>query len=576
MKQFNMKFFAMVVLSIALLSRCGSVKMPEKYDVTPKVLETHGGKVSVAIKAQVQTKAIPKKVKIEATPYLKYAGKTLDLKTKTIKGEKAEGDGDVIKNKEGGEITYSDQFNYTPEMKVAELWLKVKAVKGKKSKDLPEVKLADGIIYTSTRVDGDGKVELADNGYQKETILSKSANIYFAYNKHDLNLSLALNKNKANKAIIDSLEMFINNGWKIKDISINAWASPEGEQSINENLSKDRGKTTNTYVLDILKKLSKVKKSKVAIKDPTKDVTFNVTPKGEDFDGFMKALNASNIKDKHAIENVITSQLSKAQREKRIRDMTVIYQEVEDMLSVLRRGEIVVNCSEPKKTDEQIANLSTSHPDSLDVKELLYAATLTQDLNIKAKVYKSAITVYPNNWKAYNNAGYVSILQGNIDDAVSNLEKANQLDPNNGQVLNNLGICALYKKDYAKAESNFQAAQGQGIDEKYNLGILSITKGDYAAAVSSFAGEKCKYNIALAQLLNGTAEAASATLDCATKTAAVYYLAAVVGARTGNDNMVFNNLKKAIQADAKYREEAKIDREFLKYFANAEFQNAIK
>ena len=77
-------------------------------------------------------------------------------------------------------------------------------------------------------------------------------------------------------------------------------------------------------------------------------------------------------------------------------------------------------------------------------------------------------------------------------------------------------------------------------------------------------------------MLHGTAEAASATLDCATKPAAVYYLAAVVGARTGNDNMVFNNLKKAIQADAKYREEAKIDREFLKYFANAEFQNAIK
>ena len=571
-----MKFFAVVVLAIALLSRCGSTKMPEKYDVTPKVLETHGGKVSVAIKAKVPAKAIPKKVKIEATPYLKYAGKTLDLKTKTIKGEKAEGDGDVIKFKEGGDLSYSDQFNYTPEMKVAELWLKAKAIRGKKSKDLPDVKLADGIIYTSTRIDGDGKVELADNGYQKETIISKSANIYFAYNKHDLNLSLALNKNKVNKAIIDSLEMFINNGWKIKDISINAWASPEGEQSINENLSKDRGKTTNAFVLDILKKLSKAKKSKVAIKDPTKDVTINVTPKGEDFDGFMKALNASNIKDKNAIENVITSQLSKAQREKRIRDMTVIYQEVEDMLSVLRRGEMVVNCYEPKKTDEQIANLSTSHPDSLDVKELLYAATLTQDLNIKSKIYKSAISVFPNNWKAYNNAGYVSILQGNIDDAVSNLEKANQLDPNNGQVLNNLGVCALFKKDYAKAESNFQAAQGKGIDEKYNLGILSLTKGDYAAAVSSFAGEKCKYNVALAQLLNGTAEAASATLDCATKTAAVYYLSAVVGARTGNDNMVFNNLKKAIQSDAKYREEAKIDREFLKYFANAEFQNAIK
>ncbi len=574
MRNLNVKIFMVMVISIALLSRCGSTKLPDKYEVTPKVLETHGGKVSVAIKGKVPEKGLPKKVKVEVTPVLKYAGKTLDLKPKTIKGEKAEGDGDVIKKKEGGDITYSDQFNYDPEMKSAELWLKAKAIKGKNSKDLPEVKIADGIIYTSTRIDADGKIELAAHEYQKEVIVSKSANIYFAYNKSDLNQALALNKNKANKLMIDSLQYFISNGWKIKDVAINAWASPEGEQTINENLSKERGKTTNKYVLDMFSKLIKAKKSKLTIKDAKKDLTIDVVAKGEDFDGFMKALNTSTIKDKNAIENVIKSQVSKAEREKRIRDMTVIYQEVEDMLSVLRRGEIVVNCFEPKKTDEEIATLSTTHPDSLNIKELLYAATLTQDLNLKAKIYKSVISVYPNSWKGYNNAGYISILQGNIDDAISYLEKAKQLEPDNGQVLNNLGVCALYKKDYPKAESIFQSVKG--VDEKYNLGIIAITKADYAGAVSSFAGDKCKYNLALAQLLSGSAEAASATLECAPKTASVLYLMAVIGARSGNDNMVFNNLKKAVQADGKYKEEAKIDREFLKYFNNAEFLNAIK
>ena len=576
MRNINIKSSVAIMIAIIFLSACSTTKLPDKYEVTPKVLETNGGKVSVAIKGKVAAKSFPKKVKVEFTPFLKYGDKTLDLKSKTLKGEKAEGDGDLIKLKEGGDINYSDQFDYNPDMKVAELWVKAKATKGKKTTDLTPVKVADGIIYTSTRVEGDGNIEVADHGYQKESIIGKNANLYFAYNKYDLNLGLALNKNKTNKADLDSLEDFIKKGWKIKDISINAWASPEGELTLNENLSKERGKTTDAFVIEMFKNLMKNKKSKIEIKDPKKDLTINVAAKGEDFDGFMKALNASNIKDKNAIENVIKSQVSKAEREKRIRDMTVIYQEVEDMLSVLRRGEIIVNCFEPKKTDEQIATLSTTHPDSLDNKELLYAATLTQDLNMKLKIYKSAMDVYPKNWKGYNNAGCVSLMMGNANDAASYFEKANQLEPDNGQVINNLGVCAVYKKDYKQAETYFTSAQGKGINEKYNMGILSIPKGDYAGAVSAFTGEKCKYNIALAQLLNGSAEAASATLECAPKSAAVYYLMAVVGARTGNDNMVFNNIKKAIQADAKYKEEAKIDREFLKYFGTAEYQNAIK
>ena len=69
---------------------------------------------------------------------------------------------------------------------------------------------------------------------------------------------------------------------------------------------------------------------------------------------------------------------------------------------------------------------------------------------------------------------------------------------------------------------------------------------------------------------------AQSNLECAPKTAESYYLLAVLGARTGNVGMIAENLKNAIAADAKYREQAKDDREFLKFFNNAQFMDAVK
>ncbi len=164
-----------------------------------------------------------------------------------------------------------------------------------------------------------------------------------------------------------------------------------------------------------------------------------------------------------------------------------------------------------------------------------------------------------------------------IDEASTYLEKANTLAPNNGMIVNNLGVVAEFKKDYDKAKSYYETAKGLGIDEGFNMGPILIKQGDYAGAVTSYGSRTCTHNIALAQLMTGNTSAAASTLDCATpKTAAVYYMMAVVGARTSNTTMIYENLPKAITLDASYRDQAKDDREFLKWNTGADFLNAIK
>lgn len=602
MKNLNIKLVLALLLSVLVFTGCGLKKMIKKYPtvtytVTPQVLETHGGKISVAVNGTIPAKYFDKKAIVKFTPVLKdmQGNEITKLKTITLKGEKAKGEGQTIKYKTGGTFSYTDVFTYTTKMNASELYIDPLASKGKKVDislaNSKLTKLADGVVYTSTRIERDEDVQVAEHGYELETIITKKGNLYFEYNKSNLNMNLALNKDKMNADLRQVILDFLAQNWKVKSIEINSWASPEGELTLNQKLSDERGKTgkewfenqIKTMVLKDKKLINESKapevpeKGKKAPKIEVPQLPIAINSKGEDFDGFMKALNASSIPQKQTIENVIKSQASKAEREKTIKDMTVIYAEIENMLSVLRRAEFVINCYEPKKSKEDIIMLSTTAPEKLDNKEILYAATLTDKVETKYQIYKSATTLYPQDWKSFNNAGACALLLGKLDEAANYLNKANTLNPNNGQVLYNLGVLYRWNNNDEQAETYFTQAKNKSIDVSYNEAIFKIKKGDYSGALSSFGNKKCKYNIALAQLLSGNNTAAQTTLDCTKpQTAAVYYLIAVNGARTGNTSVMYEYLKKAIQKDSKYKAEAAQDREFLKYFKEAAFLEAIK
>ncbi|NVN93805.1 MAG: hypothetical protein HXX18_00840 [Bacteroidetes bacterium] len=601
MKNKSIKLLTALFLVSVLISGCNSLsKMVKKYgevkyEVTPNPLEVHGDKVAVTIKGKIPAGYFNKKAGAYIQPVLKYEGGSTTLKSFYLKGEKVEGDGTTINSKTGGSFTYSDVIDYKPEMNKSQLvvnpvaHLAKEPVKEssslenvkvlKKATELGETKLADGLIYTSQRIKTLGTTVLAPDAYEKETILNKKATIYFLVNMFNLNLKIDLNKTVEAQSGIKELNDYIAKNWAIKNIDITAWASPEGEEKKNAGLSENRAKTANKFTEEQLDKFINeiAKKTKTKFKDLKKVVTYNLKANGEDWDGFLASLEKSDIKDKNTMINVIKAQVDRDKREQEMRNMTVVFQQVEDkILPPLRRAEISVNFLEPKKTDEKIALLSTTAPDSLDNKELLYAATLTKDLNTQLKIYKAATTVYPKDWKGYNNAAYVSIALGNANDASSFLEKANTLSPNNSSVINNLGVVSLMKKDYKAAKSYFETAQKLGVNQNYNLGVIMIKEGNYAGAVNSFGKTSCDYNVALAALLNGNASAAATAVECATKDAQTYYLTAIIAARNNNANVVYDNLKKAIALDASYKAQAKEDLEFAKIAKTAEFENAIK
>jgi len=597
MKKSSLKVLAVIFLMSTILSSCGFKKMIKNYakvnyEAVPAVLETQGGKVQVTIKGKIPAKYFVSKAVIEITPVLTYTGGSTTLKTIRLKGEKAEGEGTVISKKTGGSFTYTDTFDYKPEMNASVLNLTAKAMLKKKVATLTDVKVADGVIYTSERIliapelkyqsalSNGTNIIVANHGYEKETFINKEAVIYFKVDMSNLDMKQPLNKKAENKAQIDTLVKFIQSGLKVKDITINAWASPEGEEARNQNLSTERSKTAKKWFETQIAAFKKAKAKQLKIKE--KDVVLELpevvmSALGEDWNGFMSAIENSNIKDKSTILNVVRSQTDITRREQEIRNMTVIYKEIEDqILPSLRRAVINVKCYEFKKSDESIASMAITTPDSLDSKELFYAASLTNDMATKEKIYRNAIRVFPQDWRGYNDLSAVLIFQNKFEEAKTMAEKANTMSPNNANVMNNLGVLSLLNKDFTNAKSYFESAQKLGVSEGYNLGIIKIKEGDYPGAITSFGGKTCDYNVALAQILVANLTAAQQSLECVTnKTAAVNYLLAVVGARSGNTSLMYEKLKLAC-SDSSLKTQAKEDREFLKYFNAPEFQNIVR
>lgn len=600
-----------IMLLVIAFAGCNNLKKMAKnfnsvsYEVTPEVLEAKGGVVDFTVTGNIPPKYFNKKAAVFFQPVLKYNGQELELDPTMLIGENVEGEGKRVNYDNGGTFTYTESFDFVPEMKESELMVNMiaflpkepvaqgmtmaDAMKMNKAVNLGEVKIADGVIATSERINvanevmelsEDGQqvesqysvdlLELAPHGYEKVTIVSEMATIYYQKNLHYFNKNLEWNKKKDMPGQLDNLDEFVRKGWEIKDVEIDGWASPEGEETFNEGLSEKRANTAKDVVFRNFKKLIREDDSKVSFED-TDDLNVKLVGHGPDWNGFMDEVEASSIKDKRPILNVVKSSRPE-QREEEIRNMINIYPELEEsILPPLRRAHVKVNCFEPKKTDQEIARLATTNPRELNEKELLYAATLTDDWNTQYTIYKSATREYPNSWKGFNNAAYVALKLGKTNEAVNHLEKAKNLNSNNGSVLNNLGIAHAIMENYSEAESNLLNANKMGVDNNYNLGLMDLNKGNYKAAISKFSGVRCNYHVALAQVMVENYKLAEEQLECARKNGDTYYLMAVVGARTDNKTMMVQNLEKAIKADSKLKGEAKVDREFIEYFNDSEF-----
>jgi len=533
--------FLMSAASMMLLASCAKLGplSADNFTVTPNPLETQAGTVPATINGHFPEKYMKKKAVVTVVPELRYAnGVTVQGSSATFQGENVAGNGQTIRYSMGGNYTMKTNFAYA-DCNKADMFLTFNASIGKKTFDVPAVKVADGIIATSElykRTLTTAKPALAADTYQRITKKKQEANIKFLIQQATLRKSEL--KNNSVQEFIRLLNQINSDHEKLalENVEVSAFASPDGGLSLNDKLAGDRQKVTEQYVNNELKKMKM-------------DAYVDANYTAEDWDGFQQLVQASDIQDKEVILRVLSMYKDPQEREQQIRNISQAFRELADgILPQLRRARLTVNYETIGRSDEQIAQQIVSDPSQLNIEELLYGAALKDNADEAEKIYQTATKIYPNDARAYNNIATIAYAKGNYDQANEFIKKAQAVNGTLPEASANLGLLALRNGDIATAENLIAAAtDANGLQEI--VGNLNLAKGNYAQAERDF-GEICSNSAALAQILNKNYATAENTLKYIKNAdATTDYLKAILASRIGNKADAATALKNAVAKD---------------------------
>ena len=552
----NYSILSLSLISLVAFSSCSKLGplSADNFTVEPNPLETLGGEVPATVNGVFPVKYMKPKAVVTVTPELRYAdGKVAKGQSATFQGERVMGNDQTISYKMGGRYTMKTSFAYVPEMQKSDMYLTFDARLGKKKVEVPAVKVATGVLSTSelykqALMNAGGCI--ATDSFQRVRAQRVEANIKFLVNQANLRKSEL--KNGSVKEFVEMLKK-INadrEGLNLKNVEVAAYASPEGGFKFNDKLAGKRQSVSEAYVDKQLK----------AAKLGGANVDAHYT--AQDWDGFKRLVQASNIQDKDVILRVLEMYKDPAEREQQIRNMSAGFRELADgILPELRRSRLIINYETVGRSDEQIKEQYKADAAQLSADELLYAATLTNDANEKEAIYKKAAECYDKDYRAYNNLAVMAFNKGDENAAKSYVKQAFAKNQKAPEGYANLALIALRNGNIAEAESNLSnAINANGFGEV--LGNLNIAKGNYATAVKNFEGSKSN-SAALAQILNKDYAAAVATLkDQKNADALSDYLMAIVQNRQGNTAAAQDYLNSAIKKNSALSQYADNDLEF--------------
>ena len=540
------------VLFMTSCSKLGPLSA-DNFTVIPNPLETTAGEVPATVNGTFPEKYMKKKAVVTVTPELHYGnGQVAKGQSATFQGEKVMGNDQTISYKVGGRYTMKTNFKYVPEMQKSEMYLAFDARIGKKQFNVPSVKVADGVIATSELYKNTVTSEtgcIAPDAFQRVNAQKQEANIKFLINQANIRKSEL--KNNSVKEFVKMLKK-INadrEGLNLKNVEIQAYASPDGGVKLNDKLAGNRQNVSEKYVKGTLKK-----------QKMNADIDAHYT--AQDWDGFQQLVSASNIQDKDVILRVLSMYKDPQEREQQIRNMSAGFRELADgILPELRRSRLIINYETIGRSDEQIEQQYKEDPSKLSTNELLYLSNLGSKSSAEQEaIFKTAAAQNSNDYRAYNNLAALALAKGDKATAQQYAQKAASVSNETPEAQANLGLIALINGNVQEAERAIsKSANSENV--KAALGALNIAKGNYAQAEKDF--ENVNSNTAaLAQLLNKNYDAAAKTLNnVKNQNAMTDYLRAIVAARRGNKLEAASYLNEALKKDSSLKQYADNDLE---------------
>ena len=542
--------------SLVLMTSCSKLGKlsADNFSVTPNPLETVGGKVPATVEGQFPEKFMNKKATVTVVPELRYGnGQVAKGQAVTFQGEKVMANHKVISYRLGGRYTMKTVFDYVPAMQKSDMYLAFDARIGNSKVNVPAIKVATGVIATAElyrKAMQQGGACLALDSFQRVIDHKQEANVKFLINQANLRSNEL--KNNSVREFVSMLKRINADREKlaIKNVEVQAYASPEGGFTFNDKLANKRQNVSEGYV-------------KQQLKGTNLQTDIDAHYTAQDWEGFMKLVQASKIQDKDVILRVLSMYKDPQEREQQIRNMSEGFRELADgILPELRRSRLIINYQTIGRSDQQIKQQYAADPTKLSLEELLYAASLTNDVKAKKAIYKKTTELYDRDYRAYNNLAALALNEGDEHTANSCLSQALQANRKAPEAYANKAYINLTHGEIAEAEHNLaDATEANGFNEV--IGNLHIARGNYANATDELFNDN--NSAALAQLLNKNYVAAEQTLKAIKQpNGLTYYLFAVLNARQGKNDTAAKYLKEALQKDPSLAEYAKNDLELAK------------
>lgn len=553
-----------LVVLTALLAFAGSsafagkcykkmVKKSEQveYSANPELLTLKGSSVNADVRVSFPGKYFKKKAVLKVTPVLVFADGEIAGTPKYLQGEKVYDNYTIISYRNGGTYTQSVSFPYTDQARLSTLELRVEArcAKGKYASFAPiaAVAVAQGISTVQNDLDFVDAMELMKDNYKSVTTQTRKADIMYVINQWNVRKGELTSEQM--KAFEDFIKENIDkDNVTLSNVYAKGYASPDGPEQFNDQLSKKRSESGKDAV----------KKSLEGV-----DVGYDASYYGEDWEGFKELVEASDIKDKELILNVLQMYSSSAERDQEIRNMSSVFEALaQDVLPKLRRTQMVIDADVKGMTDEEIAAVAKKNFNTLDLEEMLHAATLTDDWQTRATMYAAAAKKY-DDARAYNNLGVALSHLGQSDKAREAFAQAAKLGAA-PEINNNLVLAALVEGDVAEANKYVNSLSGSSAAR--TRALVSVAEGNYTGAAGSLSG----YNLAVAEVLNGNLAQAKNALK-GIDSADADYLRAVIASKEGKSSEAAASLKAAFAKDKSLVEKAKNDVNFADLFGSDEF-----
>jgi len=543
------------VLSVAVLaitSSCSSKLRPltaDQVKAEPQPLEVVGGKVPVTVHLTFPAKWFPKDATLTVVPIIRYQGGEKWGTGTTFQGEKVYGNDRIVHYANGSNATVQFSIPYIPAMAKSELYLNLKGKQGSRTIQLPDLKVADGVIATEALATVAGVAPvIAPDGFQRIVKEAYDANIMFQIQQSNVRSS------ELTKDEVQEWQYTVQNAKETPNqevsVEVQAYASPDGGRELNEKLSASREKNTTTALKGRFRK------------EKMQDVAIDAHYTAQDWEGFKQLVEQSNFQDKDLVLRVLSMYPDPEQREREIKNISSVFSKLaEEVLPKLRRSRLIANVKIIGRSDDEIKKTLEKYPSALTVEELLYAATLTDDLQQQESIYKLTAQKYAKDYRAYNNIGTLYLQRENYVTAKRWFEQALK-QKDNAESKVNLGLIALKDGDVAKATSLIaEGSSLPGVGQV--LGYLYLSQGEYAKAQTAY-GDYASNNAAVAQILNRDYSKALATLSAIAKpNATTEYLRAIIGARTNDSSAAIAALRRAVSLDPTLTTRIANDLEFV-------------